>query len=626
MALVTAAAVAGTVTATAYLDAKFGIRKDIEGITRVKRSERDHDKQVLANRISPWYIIDEKCKLYWNRRAIWSRSGCYTYGEMHTGIARYANWLLEQDIKPGELVAMYLNNSPEFMIMWFACLCIGAAPAFINYNLEGKGLLHCLDVCETKLIIVDDDDAFRTRIEGSRADIEHRNTRIVYHTKQLMQEIAQKSPLSPGDEYRSNVKGSDPLCLIYTSGTTGLPKGCAFTISRFRLLGCHIKPPYECVPGVDCWYNSMPLYHGTGGITTSLMLQAGLSVAIAPRFSVSNFWPDIHDSGSTWFVYVGETARYLLSAPPHPLERSHRLRGAYGNGLRPDVWMKFRERFNVPEIAEFFNSTEGMFHLINYCKGPYLSACVGHHGLIARTLLHSTFIPLRIDVDTGDIYRDPATGRGQRMPYAEGGEIVVAVPEKEAFQGYWRAQAATDKKFVADVFKEGDLFYRTGDALRRTDDGRWLFLDRLGDTFRWKSENVSTAEVAEVLGSYPGVAEANVYGVLVPNHEGRAGCAAVLLEPEVKDSFDYSKFLKYARKSLPKYAVPVFLRVVAVSSHIHNHKQNKVPLRREGVDPETVGKEVGIGDRVLFVRPGGKTYTEFRVEDWEALKVGESKL
>jgi len=371
----------------------------------------------------------------------------------------------------------------------------------------------------------------------------------------------------------------------------------------------------------------MPLYHGTGAITSSQALLCGIGIALAPKFSVSNFWTDIHDSNSTWTIYVGETARYLLNAPPHPLERAHRMRGAYGNGLRPDVWKRFQTRFNIPEIAEFFNSTEGMFGLLVHDKGDYLSACVGHHGLLFRTLLHNTYIPVAIDHDTGDLWRDPKTGLGKRMPYAEGGEMLVAVPSKDAFQGYWKAQAATNKKFATDVFKKGDIYYRSGDALRRSDDGKWFFLDRLGDTYRWKSENVATAEVAECLGRYPGVAEANVYGVLVPNHEGRAGCAALQLEPSVRHTFDYAALLTYQKANLPKYAVPVFLRVVDASTHIHNHKQNKVPLTKEGVDPKLVGTEVPEGEADVFLwNPRGEAYVPFRPEDWEGLLGGKARL
>lgn len=210
--------------------------------------------------------------------------------------------------------------------------------------------------------------------------------------------------------------------------------------------------------------------------------------------------------------------------------------------------------------------------------------------------------------------------------------MIVKIPEEKAFQGYWNAQEATDKKFVRDVFRKGDLYYRTGDALRRDPDGRWYFLDRLGDTFRWKSENVSTAEVSIVLGSFPGVVEANVYGVEVPHHEGRAGCAALFLEEDKRAGFDYDALLAFARERLPRYAVPVFLRVVDKSAHIHNLKQDKVKLRKEGVDPAKKGTETGEkGDVILWLGKGkridgGDGYVEFTEEDWRRLQAGDVRL
>ncbi|EXJ62976.1 hypothetical protein A1O7_03420 [Cladophialophora yegresii CBS 114405] len=630
MSLATAAAVAaGSWATAAYLDAKFHLRKDLEFLGRMRRGAREYERVVSEDKVCIWYALEEQCQKSWNNRAIWTREGIYTFGQLYEESLRYAQWMLEQGVKPGDLVAMYMTNSAHFMFVWFACTAVGAAPAFINYNLEGKALMHCLDVCQSRLLIVDGDAGCQKRISQSKAEIEARGTKIAVLDSSLQEEIGARPVVRPGDELRKGTKGSFPYCLIYTSGTTGLPKGCAFTLQRVYAMNGHKQPICGGIPGKDQWYNAMPLYHGTGAISSSTSLLQGLSIAIAPKFSVSRFWNDVHDSGSTFFIYVGETARYLLNAPPHPLERKHNIRCAYGNGLRPDVWEKFQTRFNIPEVGEFFNSTEGIFSLLNYDRGPYLRACVGHHGLIMRLMLRNTYIPVRIDHDTGDVWRDPKTGFAQRMPYEEGGEMIVAVPSKEAFQGYWRAQAATDKKFCTDVFKKGDIYYRSGDALRRDPDGKWHFLDRLGDTFRWKSENVSTAEVALTIGQYPGIAEANVYGVLVPNHEGRAGCAAIHLDPNHTGApADYNDLLKYLRARLPRYAVPVFLRIVRESTHIHNHKQNKVPLRKEGVDPKLIGTEApeGKGDAFLWVPPKGDHYVPFRPEDWERLVNGQARL
>ena len=526
-------------------------------------------------------------------------------------------------------MAFYLQNCLELPVIWFGLWSIGCAPAFINYNLAGQALVHCLKVSGAEFLLVDTDEGCVERINGQRTTIEEElNMKPIFLDQSLQAHIGTFPSTRPNDELRRGLDGQFPCCLFYTSGTTGLPKASAFTMQRLYQTVSMRALNGTPGDGGDRWYICMPLYHGTGGISLQSCLLMGISVAIGKRFSVSNFWKDVCDSESTFFVYVGETARYLLAAPPSPLDRAHKVRCMYGNGLRPDIWDKFRERFNVPEVAEFFNSTEGVFALFNYDRGPYRAACVGHHGLLMRLLLHSVYIPVAIDPATGDILRDPVTGFARRTPYSEGGEIIVAIPNESAFQGYWRNPESTSKKYLRDVFKKGDLYYRSGDALRRTDDGHWHFLDRLGDTFRWKSENVSTAEVAVVLGEFPGVQEANVYGVLVPGHEGRAGCAALQIDPAVREKFDFNALLRHAKERLPKYAVPVFLRVVEHSAHIHNNKQNKVPLREEGIDPDKKGTKVQDGehDRMLWLSPGDRVYTDFTKGDWNRLDSGSVKL
>ncbi|ERF74760.1 hypothetical protein EPUS_04929 [Endocarpon pusillum Z07020] len=634
MALVATAAVAGGAAITAYLNAKYHLGKDLDVLILLKRAQRDYDKAVKEDRLSFWYLFEAAAAKDSNATCLWSREGTYTWTETRALAIQYAQWFLSQGVQPGQLIGFYLTNQPEFIICWLATWCIGCAPAFINYNLEGTALEHCLSICGARLLLVDQDPACRQRVENSRTNIENQMGMAIHILDFSLKHTISRIQIDPpSDSCRAGTKGSFPLCLLYTSGTTGLPKASAFTISRHRLSGAHLRPSFDGRPGAggDRWYVCMPMYHGTGAFSSISCLLQGVSVAIGKRFSVSKFWRDIHDSEATIFVYVGETARYLLNARPDPLERDHKIRGAFGNGLRADVWERFRTRFNISEIFEFFNSTEGMFILQNWDKGGWLGPCVGHHGLIMRALLHNIYIPVLIDHDTGDVWRDPATGFAQRTKYEEGGEILVKVPNKQAFQGYWNAEEATDKKFIHDVFKKGDIYYRTGDALRRLPDGRWYFLDRLGDTFRWKSVNVSTAEVAEVLGRFPGVVEANVYGVLVPNHDGRAGCAALLVEESKKEGFDYNALLRFAKARLPKYAVPVFVRVVRKSAHIHNLKQNKVLLRREGVDPRRRGLEAGEegrDDGLLWLGEGREMdgYVEFTEEGWRRLERGEARL
>ncbi|CAG7919602.1 unnamed protein product [Penicillium olsonii] len=562
---------------------------------------------------------------------LWTRERSYTYRELQDRACQYAHFFLSHGVKKGELVALYLQNREEYMFAWVALWSIGCAPAAINYNLTGDALVHCLKISEAKLLIVDEDSGCRTRVEESQdAIVGNLGMKPVVLDDSLKAHISTFPTALPPKEMAKGMKGEFPAVLLYTSGTTGLPKGCAFTVSRLYTTMHVRRAMVGDTPGPDGdrWYSCMPLYHGTAAISMMSCLALGVSIAIAPKFSVSKFWEDIRASESTLFVYVGETARYLLAPPSSPKDRDHKVRCMYGNGLRPDIWEKFRDRFGVPEVGEFFSSTEGVFNLFNHNRGPFTSGVVGHHGLILRGLLHNVFVPVAIDPETGDILRDPKTGFATRASYEEGGEIIVNVPGKDAFQGYWRNDEATNKKFLTDVFKKGDLYYRSGDALRRQSDGRWYFLDRLGDTFRWKSENVATAEVAEVVGQFPGITEANVYGVRLPNHEGRAGCAAIQISPDARQSFDYSALAQFIRSKLPRYAVPLFLRIVENPTHIHNHKQNKVPLRDEGVDISLTGTKApeGKDDHFLWIAPGDDTYSSYGQKEWDRLSSGGAHL
>ena len=381
-----------------------------------------------------------------------------------------------------------MQNAPEFFFIWLGLMAIGCAPAMINWNLGAEPLVHCIKISKTNLLIVDEEQGCQDRVERQKQRIEgEMGVHVITMSEVLKAEIGSWRAPQPADVYQANVTADFPCALFYTSGTTGLPK--AFPVSSNRLYIGSItwlagiggqKPG----PDGDRYYVCMPCYHGTGGSTAMTCLLSGISTAIAKRFSTSQYWQDVYasqywqdvyDSQATFLIYVGEAARYLLAAPVSPLEKQHRLRCMYGNGLRPDVWSKFQERFNVPEVCEFFNSTEGMSGLANHARNSFKVNAVGHHGLIMRYLFHNIYIPMEVDFETNEIVRSSKTGFAKRKSYAEGGEILVKLSDMKAFPGYWGSSESTMKKYARDVFKKGDLYCRTGDALRRTNDGHWVF-------------------------------------------------------------------------------------------------------------------------------------------------------
>ena len=370
----------------------------------------------------------------------------------------------------------------------------------------------------------------------------------------------------------------------------------------------------------------MPLYHSSANLLgLCVVLNAGCTLVIGRKFSTRNFWKDVRSQRATVVQYVGETLRYLLSAPPQVdpttgenLDRKHNVRIAFGNGLRPDVWNRFKDRFGVETIAEFYGATEAPSASWNLSSNDFYRGAVGRNGPVLSLILGSQIAIVEVDWITEAPLRSGPENFCKRVPRGEPGELLQKVDPADIenkFQGYLNNKKATEGKLLRSVFTKGDAWFRTGDVVRWDKEGRWWFVDRIGDTFRWKSENVSTAEVSEALGSYPAIHEANVYGVEVPHHDGRAGCAAVIFEREVDQGL-LDGVAAHASKSLPRYAVPLFIRVTKDMGRTGNNKQQKHLLRTQGVEPGE--------DRVFWLQGG--TYVEMGDKERQDLKAGRARL
>lgn len=376
----------------------------------------------------------------------------------------------------------------------------------------------------------------------------------------------------------------------------------------------------------------MPLYHSSGallGLVTTL--RAGACLSLGEKFHRKGFWDDVRATDATIIQYVGETLRYLLSVPPSPLDVQHKVRMAFGNGLRPDVWPVFKKRFNIDTIVEFYAATESPASLWNKSRNDYTEGAVGRSGILAKLMAAPARIII-MDIETNAVVRDPKTGLCIDVKPGEPGELVYKLDEKQidtSYQGYFGNNKASTSKILRDVAVKGDAYFSTGDIMRKDSEGRWYFCDRIGDTFRWKSENVSTAEVSEVMGKISHIHEANVYGVLIPGHDGRAGCAALVLNEEQKalDDRELTEMALHALKGLPRYAVPIFLRVMrgaaAAVNRTGTNKQQKTVLRNEGIDPFVIQNA---GDELFWLPPGEQAYQRFGGEEWKALGAGTVKL
>jgi len=375
--------------------------------------------------------------------------------------------------------------------------------------------------------------------------------------------------------------------------------------------------------GDDVIYGSgMPMYHTAANLGTTTAIKQGATYIVRAKFSASNHWQDCEKYGATAMQYIGELCRYLVAAPQRDGETKHKLRIAIGNGLRPEIWDTFQRRFNIPEIGEFYGATEGNAALVNHCKNFEGQGAVGQAGSLFLKARPMHIV--KFDVENEVPVRDQ-NGFCIECKANEVGEliapirkIVTAQGAVDDFEGY-TDKNATDKKIAKDVFKKGDAYFRTGDLLRRDGKGYFYFVDRIGDTFRWKGENVSTMEVSEVLSSFQGIVDANVYGAAVPGKDGRACMVAMTLEQGT--DLDPTKFTTYCRANLPSYSVPVFIRFLPNEINLTGtFKHQKVEYRNEGCDPSK------ITDKMWWFNAATGTFEPYGPEEYRKICAGESKL
>jgi fatty-acyl-CoA synthase len=526
-----------------------------------------------------------------------------TWSDLDVQSSRIARALIARGVRPGDVVILLGENSPGYIANVLGISRAGATASLINHHLEGAPLQHAIGSSRAKVALVQARFAEHLAHDAA-SDLDHV---LVYDGGQLDQELARlpPTPLEPADS-----DASDDFVYIFTSGTTGLPKPCKVTHARSLLAGAGFgQVVFGFKPG-DKLYSVLPLYH-----SSALLLGAGACIvtrtpmAMRERLSTSEFWSDVQRYGATALLYIGELCRYLLNTSPSEAERNNPVRIAVGNGLRADVWEEFQRRFQIPMIREFYSATEAPGVIIN------ITGKVGSIGHVPFRRLSGMKLAL-YDVEKDELVRDQddfCIECGQHQV----GELLIELKDKprsalNEFRGYTDPEA-TQKKQLRNVFRKGDRYFRSGDLMRFDENDYYYFVDRIGDTFRWKGENVSTAEVAEVIGRAPGVQTATVIGVHVPGSEGQAGLAAL----ECDGSFDPEAFWRTAQE-LPSYAQPRFVRLIEQLSTTGTFKIQKTALRADGVDPNRLGDP-------LYVRLDDR-YARLDPELWREISEGRLRL
>ena len=634
LALVGPAVLAGA----AWLNAKIQFSYDVKLVKALVNARVQISWKEKQDRVNPFYSLEQHAttESTAHHAFLMYQGTTWTYEEAYHIVLKYGTWLKTRfGVVAREVVAMDLMNSPVFIFLWLGIWSLGALPAFINYNLTGNPLLHSITTSTARLLFVDPklksrftkdltDTLDPPKARGGKGPVE-----TVFFDAELEEEIMATEAVREPDSSRSAVR-LDMAMLIYTSGTTGLPKPATVSWQKVMLL-TGFMPSWFGLEKSDRYYTCMPLYHSSASLLGfGASMVNGSTLVLGHRFSTATFWNEVRQHDATAIQYVGETCRYLLAAKPQHdpvtgqnLDRVNNVTKAMGNGLRPDVWDRFKERFGIDTIGEFYGSTEGVSATWNLSSNKFSSGAIGRNGLLSSLIVKPQLVIVEVDWTTELPLRDPSNHNFCRQAKTgEPGELMFTVAPADVhskFQGYFNNPSATESKILRDVLVKGDAYCRSGDVVRWDSEGRWWFCDRIGDTFRWKSENVSTAEVSAVLGMHPHIHEANVYGVEVPNHDGRAGCAAVLFDTEDVSQGLLDSVAAHARSSLPKYAVPPFLRIVRGHQTTGNNKQLKAVLRGEGLQPEKTGS-----DGVYCLKDG--RYERFGKREWEELSQGRVRL
>ena len=540
------------------------------------------------NRVLP-DVMEDMAARWGDAPALLSDGGSFSFRTLFERSNQYARWALNQGLAKGEVVGLLMPNRPEYFAIWLGITRVGGVVALLNTNLVGPSLAHCINIVHPNHLIVAGElsDRFQTalpHLSVSPVIWAHGYDHESYQRVDREVQTQSREKLIQSECRKLSIE--DKALYIFTSGTTGWPKAANITHARVLQWIYWFAGLLDARPE-DRIYNCLPMYHSIGGVLApGALLVSGGSVVVREKFSASQFWQDLVRWDCTMFQYIGEFCRYLLHSDTPSASLKHRIRLACGNGLAPDVWDAFKERFSIPRIFEFYASTEGGVSLFNV---------EGKAGAIGRTppyLAHRFPVALvQFDVVKDAPVRNES-GRCIRCAPNEVGEALGKFSTDPGqvgsrFEGY-TDKAASDKKILRDVLEPGDMWIRTGDLMRKDENGFYYFVDRIGDTFRWKGENVATSEVSQAICTFPGIKHANVYGVTIASVEGRAGMAAIVSEGKL----DLQALREHLTTRLPSYARPLFIRLADEVDLTGTLKYSKTDLVREGYDPDATTDEM----------------------------------
>ena len=585
------------------------LRRARKGI-RLARRKKSH--------LGLGWAIENATQINPGGKAILYNDLCLNYLDFNAWCNRYAHYFSSKGIVKGDVVGIYLTNRPELLAITGGLAKIGAISALLNTSQRKKILVHSISLVKPKMCVIGEEliDAFeevRTSILDPQIQplfIAQGNTLNDYGNapegyQNLGADIVRFGNANPTST--STLQSEDTCFYIYTSGTTGYPKAAVLGHGRWMHLYGSLGLATTKITADDIIYVTLPFYHGTAMVACwATALANGSALAIRDKFSASEFWPDVERYQATCFGYVGELCRYLYNQPVHPNENNNTITKIVGNGLRPDIWVPFKERFGIKEVYELYGASEGNIGFGNWFN---LDNTIG----IAST----PWALVKYDKET----EKPILGRNgfaQKVKKGDPGLLLGKITKRTPFEGYTDKQKS-DQCLVADVFKKGDVYFNTGDVLKSIGMGHTQFVDRLGDTFRWKGENVSTTELEHTLNSLDAIEESVAYGVEIPNTNGRAGMVSVRLSDEEHQT-NFKDLCSHLKTILPNYAVPVFLRVQNEMQTTGTFKYRKSDLKKEGYDITQ------IQDTIYVLLPNAEEYVPVTKDLKEGINRGKYRF
>ncbi|CAG8502376.1 6914_t:CDS:10 [Ambispora gerdemannii] len=586
------AAIAGTTIAASYLDAKYGITRDIKTImTRNAKSKTVPQIIELGKKGygSAYLLVEDAARRWPNKEALVFQNRSWTFAQCEQEVGKLADWAQSQGLKQ--------KGKPKLIVV-------------------SEDLLHIMEMDDFKIPIVE----FRFSNKASKNNDDDNWNATTTRTKRLFLNELPKSDLN--NFVRPNIKLHDAACYIYTSGTSGFPKAVEFLHLPFIYL--EFTAPMRGISFDERRYCPLPLYH-TSALALGLYpcWGVGATFIVGQKFSASKFWDECRTTNATSFQYIGEICRYLMLQPPSINDKNHKIRLVHGNGIRSDIWQAFRERFGIEIIVEVYGQTEAGSVLIeNRNYGLFGLGAIGYRGPLL-TLLDKSQVIVKFDFEKGIPYRDPKTGRCILAKVDELGEMIYQV-DPNISRGYLNIPLREDPRNLLDVFKKGDFWRRMGDLLVLDKDGWYRFVDRVGNTFRWKGENISSQEVEKKLSAYPHIIETIVYGVPLKTYDGQVGMAALVLNPKDKNSIqktmkELPRFLTSC--GLPNFAIPRFIRLMDEMPTTVTYKYKTNQLRKEGIDRVLCGYDnLFILDHEQFI------YMQLDENMYHKIKRGDAKL